>query len=594
MWSSTLPLTAVLLCGFVQCTEATRASSNTTYTNPIIPGWHSDPSCVFVAELDNTTFCTTSSFMMFPGNPIYASRDLVNWKLASNALSRVSQLPTIRTATNVLETSTFPQLGGMFANTLRHHNGRFYLISTWANADDGLPKFVLNTATDPYNNDAWTDLLYVDTPVAQQGFTIDPDIFFDDDGKVVVAGSGMPIIACYLDIETGKTSEPWPLWNGTGGLNLEGPHIYKKDGYYYLLAAEGGTQINHAATIARSKTLNGTWESSTHNPLVSNKDTDQYFQTVGHADLFQDADKNWWGVALTSRGGPVLYNESIFPMGRETALYPVSWPENGWPVADQVRGEMSGPLPPSQHAESLPGIGPVVGKAEKVDFKRGSSIPEDWLFYRAPFDASSFEVSPKGHSNTLRITSSRANLTSDASFNASLEGVNAVFRRQEHTYFNYTVDLDPCFNQNVGHELGVSNFLNQFQHVDLGIVYLETDGKLQANFRFRANSIRAPMPSEIVTRVPQQWLSQNVRVRISSDSESFYSFHVAPAGRLSEEMLLATYSTALLAGDGAGTGGLFGVYATTNGGNGSFDGFVSNWRYTPVAQKVDYDRVIPV
>lgn len=588
MWSLKPPLATVLLTGLTQAKR-----SNTTYTNPIIPGWHSDPSCVFVPELDNTTFCTTSSFMMFPGNPIYASRDLIHWELASNALSRVAQLPTIRTATNVLDTPGAPQLGGMFANTLRYHSGKFYLISTWANADAGLPSFVLNTATDPYNDDSWTDLLYVETPVAQKGFTIDPDIFFDDDGKVIVAGSGSPIIACYLDLATGKTSEPWPLWNGTGGSSPEGPHIYKRDGYYYLLIAEGGTQIGHAATVARSKSLNGTWESSPHNPLVSNKNTAQYFQTVGHADLFQDADKNWWGVALTTRGGPVLYNESIFPMGRETALYPVSWPKNGWPVADQVRGQMSGPLPSTQPAKSLPGIGPVVGKAEKVDFKSGSSIPNDWLFYRAPFDDRSFQISPKGHPNTLQIVSSRANLTSDASFNASLEGVNAVFRRQEHTFFNYTVHLQPCFGQNVGDELGVSNFLNQFQHVDVGIVYLQVNGALQAHFRFRANSIRAPMPREIITPVPKAWLQDTIRVRISPDSESQYSFYVASAGRLEDERLLASYSTALLSGDGAGTGGLFGVYATTNGGGKSFNGYISKWRYTPVAQKVDYNVVLP-
>jgi xylan 1,4-beta-xylosidase len=96
----------------------------------------------------------------------------------------------------------------MFANTLRYYDGNLYLMSTWVNADAGLPTLVLNTATAPYDNDSWTDLLYVDTPKAQQGFMIDRDIFFDDDGKVVVAGSGTPVVACYQNIETGKMSEP--------------------------------------------------------------------------------------------------------------------------------------------------------------------------------------------------------------------------------------------------------------------------------------------------------------------------------------------------------------------------------------------------
>jgi beta-xylosidase len=255
------PLPSLALVSFLGLASA---AQHVPYTNPILPGWHSDPSCVFVAELDNTFFCTTSSFISFPGNPIYASQNLVNWTLASYSVSRVAQLPEIRTATN-------SQFGGMFANTLRYQNGTFFLISSWYNGDLGYPRFVLNTATDPFDDSSWTNMLEVET----HGLTIDPDIFFDDDGSVVVASAGAPIIASYLDLATGKTSEPWTLWNGTGRGHPEGPHIYKKDGFYYLMIADGGTQLGHSATIARSKTLNGTWESSPYNPLVSNTGTDE-------------------------------------------------------------------------------------------------------------------------------------------------------------------------------------------------------------------------------------------------------------------------------------------------------------------------------
>jgi beta-xylosidase len=143
------------------------------------------------------------------------------------------------------------------------------------------------------------------------------------------------------------------------------------------MIADGGTQLGHSATIARSNTLNGTWESSLYNTLVSNTGTDEYSQTVGHADLFQDAGGNWWGVALTTRGGPRLYNESVFPMGRENALFPVSWPELGWPVAQQVRGQINGPLPQGVKSELPQAQGPMVGKADVVDFKPGSTIPNN-------------------------------------------------------------------------------------------------------------------------------------------------------------------------------------------------------------------------
>ncbi|CAE7008707.1 hypothetical protein PTT_19459 [Pyrenophora teres f. teres 0-1] len=565
------------------------SAQTVAYNNPILPGWHSDPSCVFVAELENTTFCTTSSFLAFPGNPIYASQDLVNWKLASNALSRVAQLPEIRSATN-------QQFAGMFANTLRFNKGRFYLMSAWINTNSPIPRFILSTATDPFDDASWGDLMLID-PAAR---TIDPDIFFDDDGSIVVASSGTPIIAYHLDITTGKLSEPWTLWNGTGGEHMEGPHLYKRDGYYYLLVAEGGTQLGHSATVARSKNLiNGTWEASPSNPLVSNRGTNEYFQTVGHTDLFEDASGNWWGVALSTRGGPALYNQSIFPMGREMVLYPASWPTGEFPVAHQVRGEMSGPLPPRQPNSDSRASGPQVGLAESVDFECGSLIPKSWVFWRAPFESSSIQVSPKDHPNTLQLTSSRVNLTGDATFDATFEGLVAVFRRQEHTFFNYTVNLHLGFGTASGDELGVSNFLDQDQHVDLGIVYLSTNNSsdLAPHFRFRTNSVRAKMPSEIVKPVPQAWSQDGaaVRVRISPVSESVYSFFVAPAGKPQEEMLFTQYSTALLASNGAGNGGLLGVYATTNGNKGHvFDGYVSEWRYMPVAQKLDYHVTIPM
>ncbi|KAK6839335.1 Xylosidase : arabinofuranosidase [Apiospora arundinis] len=576
---------------------ASNATTMRTYNNPILPGWHSDPSCVFVAEdgpYNNTAFCTTSSFMAFPGNPIYASRDLTTWKLASHSLNRVAQFPEVRNATN-------QQFAGMFANTLRYHKGTFYLISAWVNTAVGLPRFVLFTTTDPFNDAAWSDGIWVEMP----GFTIDPDIFFDDeDGSVTMASSGNPIIACRLDVTTGKTGEPWALWNGTGAGGTEGPHIYRKDGWYYLLVAEGGTQLNHSATLARSKSLapNATWEAAPGNPLVSNRGTNEYFQTVGHADLFRDGAGNWWGIALSTRGGPKLYNDLIFPMGRETVLYPVSWPAGEWPVAEQVRGTMKGPLPLISGPVSE-GIGPVVGAADVVDFEPGSAIPNNWIYWRAPFNPDTFAVSVDGHPNTLLITAARANLTADATFNASHEGLSAVFRRQEHTYFNFSVDLHvgaSIIGRAEGDELGVSNFLNQDQHVDIGIVNLAAANStsLVPHFRVRANSVRyAPIPEPIIKPVPCAWLKSDdavVRLRISPRNESHYEVF-ASQGDKGEAISLAVYTTALLSGDGAGTGGLLGVYATTNGAtNHTFDAYFGRWRYEPVAQVIDYGVVVPV
>jgi len=271
-------------------------AANSTFYNPVLPGWHSDPSCI---QVNGTYFCAISTFISFPGIPIYASKDLVNWKLVSHAWSRESQLPGISWA-------TAGQDEGMYAPTLRYHAGRFFLICEYLIAPNPIIGVIFNT-TNPYSDEAWGD------PVIFRPRKIDPDLFWDDDGKVYAATQG--IILQELNLKTGELSQPpVSLWNGTGGVWPEGPHIYKKDGWYYLLIAEGGTAVDHAITMARSRKITGPYEPYENNPLLTNRKTNEYFQTVGHGDLFQDPQGNWWGMCLATRSGP------------EWRYYPVSSP----------------------------------------------------------------------------------------------------------------------------------------------------------------------------------------------------------------------------------------------------------------------------
>lgn len=334
---------------------------------------------------------------------------------------------------------------------------------------------------------------------------------------------------------------------------------------------------------------------------MSNAGTDEYFQTVGHADLFQDADSNWWGVALFTRGGPSFHNDLVFPMGRETVLFPVSWPTEGWPTAQQVRGQMSGPLPTAV-GPVTEGSGPVSGQGDEVDFEPGSQIPPHWLHWRAPFDPTAIGISsPPDQPSALRLTSSRVNLTADAQFNATHEGLTAVFRRQEHTFFNFIVDFHRGFGGTEGNEVGMASFLNQDQHVHLGIVYLHASNTTKCGapktllpyFRTRAQSVRyAGGPEPMTIPVPSEWTDRIIRLRLSPRNDSHFEFFAALADEPSEERSLFLYTMALLSGDGAGTGTQLGVYSTTNGGNHTFDGYVSRWRYTPLAQKIDYDQIL--
>ena len=567
----------------LQLATAQPHTHNSTYNNPILPGWHSDPSCTFVAERNNTFFCTTSSFSAFPGCPVYASADLTHWDLISNALNRPAQLPQIQTSTN-------SQTLGIFASTLRFHKGTFYLLTAWLNTENNGTQFVLFTTKDPYDDSSWTDAFHIENPEG----AIDPDIFWDDDGQVIMAFSGAPIKAAYIDLSTGKAGEPFAMWNGTGYNNQEGPHLYKKDGYYYLLIAEGGTAILHSTTIARSKSIRGPWESSPHNPLVTARDTDRYFQTVGHSDLFQDHNGNWWGVALATRGGPTLFNENIFPMGRETVLYPVSWPKGDWPVADPVKGKMRGPLPvtPSKGKKKSPTF---MGIADVVDFEPGSSIPKEWLFWRAPAKPESFTISPPGHPHTLRLTASRANLTGDASFKA-LDGLTLITRLQTNTLFEFSVDVHLGFNKVPGDEVGITVFLHQDHHIDLGIVMEEDSAhSRKLSFRCRATDsavVKSELPSPVITPIPAKWMDSSIRLFINGVNSTHYELSAAPTAKLHERRQLAIFSASLVSGPLVFTGTLLGAYATTNGGTHAMEGYVSRWRYTPEAQQIGYGEFV--
>ena len=194
-----------------------------------------DPS---VCRVGDDYYLVTSTFEYFPGVPVYHSKDLIHWRLIGYALSRPSQLPLVRLGRN----------GGIWAATIRYHRRHFYVVTT--NKSEGHGNFFVSTK-DPAGR-------VVRAGDAGSG-GIDPSLLFDDDGKVYLTTGGSPgcaarICQSEIDIKTGKRlSEIKPLWSGTGGSSPEGPHLYKLNGYYYLMIAEGGTEYGHAETIARSR-----------------------------------------------------------------------------------------------------------------------------------------------------------------------------------------------------------------------------------------------------------------------------------------------------------------------------------------------------
>ncbi|KAF4471099.1 xylosidase : arabinofuranosidase [Fusarium albosuccineum] len=535
-----------------------------SYTNPILPGWNSDPSCTFVKELDNTFFCTTSSFLAFPGVPVYASKDLVNWRLASNALTRPEQLPEL--------SFKGQQSEGIWASTIRYHEGVLYLITSYVTWSPWGPKILLFRTTDPYDDSAWEGPLRVENP----GNDIDPDLFWDKNGKTymsVAAG----IYISEVDLETGAAKEPIKVWNGTGDRNPEGPHIYTKDGYYYLLIGEGGTETNHSVTIARSKSIEGPYEGNPANPILTAKNTDEYFQTVGHADLFQDASGNWWAVALATRSGPEW---EIYPMGRESVLVPAVGERE---VACSRNGTRKNVW--------------TLAKEEYQDSRPGSSLPKHFSFWRPP-KTSLFEVSPRGHANSLRISPSRVNLTADEDFDTKEDGLAFVFRKQSSTIFSYSVDVsfEP---KEADEEAGITVFLTQFQHIDLGIVNLaKGKGKAVPTLRFQVEASGKPgepVPKTKEVAIPKSWLGKPIRLTARAKSSTTYVLSAALASNPKSEKVLGEANASIVSGgSGPFTGTVVGAYATSNGGKGKTPAYFSRWRYTSLAQEIAEGEIIPV
>ena len=296
------------------------------YRNPVIPGYHPDPS---VCRVGDTFYLVNSSFQYFPGVPIFQSKDLVHWQQIGNVLDRESQLP-LKGATSWL---------GIYAPTIRYHEGTYYMITT--NVGNG-GNFMV-TAKDPRG--PWSEPIWL----KQQG--IDPSLYFENGKCYMVSNPGDAIWLCEINPKTGEQlSESKKLWQGDGGRYPEGPHIYKKDGYYYLLISEGGTELAHHLTIARSKNIEGPYESNPANPILTNCSRlgqSLQIQGTGHGDLVQAANGSWWMVFLAYRN----YGGSYHHLGRETYLAPVEWKEGEWPV---VNGGL--PIDTLVKANTLPAV----------------------------------------------------------------------------------------------------------------------------------------------------------------------------------------------------------------------------------------------
>ena len=341
----------LLLAIAVSCAQNTEpAQVEHILKNPIVPGFSPDPSVVAVGE---DYYLVNSTFHYFPGVPVYHSRDLQNWEQIGNVLDRPSQLP-------LEEASAWL---GIYAPTIRYNDGTFYMITT--NVAGG-GNFMV-TAKDPAG--PWSEPIWLE----QQG--IDPSLYFEDGKCYMVSNPDATITLCEIDPVTGTTLSPGKaLWRGTGGRFPEGPHIYRKDKWYYLLISEGGTELAHKLTIARSRNIYGPYESYSGNPILTHcslQGQESNIQGTGHGDLFRAADGSWWVVFLAYR----RFGGDYHHLGRETFLAPVTW-KNGWPV-------VNGGKPVSEQMSVAMSYTPAPAPSRDTvyDF---SVIGPEWMHIQAP------------------------------------------------------------------------------------------------------------------------------------------------------------------------------------------------------------------
>lgn len=280
------------------------------YRNPVISGFYPDPS---VCEHNGKYYLVCSSFQYFPGVPLFESDDLVNWKQLGYVLTRKSQV--------MLE--GINSSGGVFAPTIRCNNGRFYMVTT--------------NDTTHQNFYVWTDDIYGEwsEPVYVDQGGIDPSLYFED-GRVYFMSNGADdngeggVVQCEIDIATGRKLSPSRcIWKGSGGRYLESPHLYRINGTYYLMAAEGGTEYGHMITCARSSSVWGPFEGDPHNPVLTNRNKAPYIiQGIGHGDLIQDKFGEWHVLSLGFRQQHIW--RPFHHLGREVFLTPVRFGEDGW------------------------------------------------------------------------------------------------------------------------------------------------------------------------------------------------------------------------------------------------------------------------
>lgn len=504
------------------------------YLNPVMAGFYPDPSIVRVGD---DFYMVHSTFSYFPGIPVFHSRNLVDWTQIGNVLDRTGQI----------DLDSLGVSRGVFAPTIRYHDGLFYVVNTLVDAGGNF----VATAADPAG--PWSDPVWL-----PEVDGIDPSLFFDDDGRAYVTNNGPPegsplyeghraLWIQEFDPTSLRTTGPRTMIVD-GGVDIaaepiwiEGPHIFRVDPYYYLIAAEGGTGSMHSEVVFRSSDVRGPWIPYENNPILTQRHLDpdrrNPVTSTGHADMVQIQDGSWWAVFLGCRPyGPDQYNT-----GRETFLLPVNW-DSGWPVIlgrDQAVPYLAErpDLPPEPASPT-----PHNGNFTVRDEFDGKAPQPYWLELRTPREA------------WYRTEAGALVLEARSDSIGALGQPSFLARRQQHTYATATtaVHFRPV---NHGVKAGLATFQNEASWYLIAI----TSGAGGPEVRLeRGTTDGTALLASAPVGIDDGGL---IRLRIDADADR-YAFRYATADTdwmtLAEGIDGTILSTASAGGF---VGAMFGLYA---------------------------------
>lgn len=490
------------------------------YTNPIVKGFYPDPSVCFA---DGKYYLVCSSFQFFPGVPLFESTDLVNWKQIGHCFTRKNQVQLEK-----IESS-----GGVFAATIRYNNGRFYVVTT--------------NATTHQNFYVWTDDIYGEwsDPIFVDQDGIDPSLYFED-GRTYFISNGTDdngcggVVQCEINIETGeKLSPSRAIWKGSGGRFLESPHMYKINGEYYLMAAEGGTEYGHMITYARSSSIWGEFIGYPKNPVLTNRNLGgQPLQGMGHGDLIQNQHGEWFILHLGFRqiGDWSAYHH----LGREVFMTPVTFGEDGWFTAGnngttELSYEITGDF--AQEQKPL------------VTFEN-TNWNLDWCYLRHP------------HEENYKLSDGKALLTGTEITLNEIDSPTFIGIRQ----VDFRAEIG-CDVAAFGGEAGITVYMDEQHHYDIAVIDRK-DGP-EAVLKLNVGSIR---------HLESKVKLASARCRLIVRAENFsYTFYINDG---TGETALGSAQTRYLSSEVAGgfTGVVIGLYAVGSGGKGEFTNFSCRYK----------------